>query len=99
MNATITAAAKYREPKWHAGSSRWFLRIGKKHNQSGQPVEASFYWNGDSDRCPADVVADAVEKQREFARIKAQWPELGARWRKAKDDADLRDWSEPVWFD
>ncbi|HEX8521384.1 MAG TPA: hypothetical protein VF669_03945, partial [Tepidisphaeraceae bacterium] len=101
--AVKNTAAKYREPKWNSSLNRWMLRIGKKLNKAGQPVEASFYWSADynAGNCPSDVFAEAVLKQKQFDAIRQDWSNLRPRLEAVYvGRVEQRpNYSEPVWID
>src|SRR5690349_15462320 len=85
MSSTAKPSKSYREPRWHQATDRWCLKIGKKHSKDGRPVEAWHYWTGEFNdgNPPAEVVANAVQKQRDWEDVKANWSEYGPRLERA----------------
>lgn len=89
---------------WHDGTARWAAKIGYKHTKTGERTSAVFYFTGagaKGDEPPADVIADVVNKQREWKRIKATWDELGpmlAGLSSQRSDPHPPDFSKPVWY-
>ena len=86
-------------PTWHEGTGAWAIKIGYEHNRHGVRVRKWFYFKGQKAATPpAEVIADCVNKRREWEEIVANWTSIAPRL-VALDPEEELDFTKPVWYD